>query len=79
MEKGKYVLRSTYQKQVAENKKLLNDIRILTEENPIGSIEKIQLIIEWRKKFNEDKMLAQALKKWAEEGSEKFGINKNKL
>ncbi len=58
--RGKYVKRSTYQKLFEENKKLLKDIRILTEEgiNPRA----ILLKIDWRKKFKEDKDLNDLIK-----------------
>lgn len=45
------VSRSEYQKVVEENKRLLNDIRILTTEG--FSLEKILMIKKWRDHFEE--------------------------
>ena len=65
MKKGTYVSRSTYQKVVEENKKLLNDIRILVQERSYLTpppVEKLFVIHKWRKKFNEDRELFEMLK-----------------
>jgi len=67
MKKGTYVLRSTYQKLAEENKRLLNDIRILTEDIVPPTFEKITITRKWRKKITEDKVLAKALQGYAEE------------
>ena len=45
------VSRSEYQKLAEENKRLLNDIRILTTEG--FSMEKILMIKKWRESFEE--------------------------
>lgn len=72
MKRGTYVTRSTYQKVCEENKKLLIDIRILTEEgvNPIA----ILLKEKWRKKFAKDKamnaIIQQACKEYLNEHPE---------
>lgn len=47
------VNRSTYQKAIEENKKLLADIKLLTEKHI--SAEQILCIGKWRKKFREEK------------------------
>jgi hypothetical protein len=58
-ERGKYVLRSTYQKVVEENKKLLADIGLLvSEEYPL---QKIELIAYWQDKFKKDRQLSATI------------------
>ena len=47
------VNRSTYQKAIEENKRLLADIKLLTEKHT--SAEQILCIGKWRKKFREEK------------------------
>ncbi len=61
MKKGTYVSRSTYQKLKEENKKLLSDIRILTESG-FPSADKIMTLAKWRKKFEEDREFYVMLK-----------------
>ncbi len=57
-EKGKYVLRSTYQKVVEENKRLLADIKIFcTDLTP----ERIKLTFKWRERFAKDKALNELI------------------
>jgi aryl carrier-like protein len=51
--RGKYVSRSTYQKLAEENKKLLKDIKILTQEG-LPSVDKIMTLKKWREKFKQD-------------------------
>jgi hypothetical protein len=60
MKRGGYVLRSTYQKVVEENKKLLQDIAVMVQEgiNP----EAILLKIEYREKFKKQRMLTSLIK-----------------
>jgi hypothetical protein len=65
MKRGTYVLRSTYQKVVEENRKLLLDIRILTEETIMPSPERILCKDKWQKKFRKDKQLNALLKEAA--------------
>ncbi len=65
MKRGTYVKRSTYQKVVEENRRLLTDIRVLTIEGV--SPERILLIQKWRKKFAEDRRFNAILKQMAEE------------
>lgn len=60
--KGTYVSRSTYQRVVEENKKLLNDIRILVAMGP-PSAEKALTRHKWLTKFEEDRELFELLKK----------------
>lgn len=60
MEKGKYVSRSEFQKVCEENKRLVNEIRILVDENP--SIEKVKITLKWHTKFNEGREFAEFLK-----------------
>jgi len=57
------VSRSVYQKVVEENKKLLNDIRILTGEL---TGERIIVATFWKKKFQRDKELIDMIKEWGE-------------
>lgn len=64
MKKGTYVLRSTYQKLAEENKKLLNDIRILSEEG-FSTVERIRTLAKWRKKFKADKEFVKTLKQFS--------------
>lgn len=52
--KGTYVRRSVYQKVVEENKKLLNDIRILTGDLTTKSV---MLGAEWKERFRKDSEL----------------------
>lgn len=59
--KGKYVSRSTYQKLAEENKKLLKDIRILTEEG-FPSAAKIITLDKWRRKFKEERDMFNLLR-----------------
>jgi len=47
------VSRSTYQKAMEENKRLLSDIKTLTEKHT--SAEQVLCIGKWRKKFREEK------------------------
>ena len=61
MNKGTYVSRSTYQKLKEKNKKLLQDIHILTKEG-FPSADKILTIAKWRKKFAEERELFEMLK-----------------
>jgi hypothetical protein len=60
------VNRSTYQKAIQENKRLIADIKLLVEAG--FSAEKILCIKKWREKFNEEKefnlMLMQAVKQY---------------
>lgn len=60
------VNRSTYQKVVEENKKLIEDIKLLVEGG-ISSPEKIICICEWRDKFKQDKELNIMMKRAATE------------
>jgi hypothetical protein len=64
MKHGTYVTRSTYQKVVEENKKLLNDIRILVQERSYQippPVEKLLVIEKWRTKFAQDRELVDML------------------
>lgn len=74
VEKGKYVKRSTYQKLAEENKKLLIDIGILTDEKYSLSAEKLHVVVKWRNKFAKDKefnrMLTEACKQYLKEHPE---------
>lgn len=62
--KRAYVKRSTYQKVVEENKRLLRDIKILSGE---PSAEKMLLTQKWRDKFAKDLELNLLLKAAAEQ------------
>jgi hypothetical protein len=61
MKKGTYVSRSTFQKLKEENKKLLSDIRILSEAG-FPSADKILTLAKWRKKFREEREFNQMLR-----------------
>lgn len=61
-EKGTFVKRSTYQKVVEENKRLLIDIKILTEEQYDLTGERILLKMKWQKKFKEERELNALIK-----------------
>jgi len=65
IDKRRYVFRSTYQKIAEENKRLLNDIKILTSEGI--SAERTLLIIKWRVKFKADKDFTDILQIAAKE------------
>lgn len=58
-EKGTYVKRSTYQKVVEENKKLLCHIKILIGD---PTPDKLKLTIVWKEKFKKDKDLNDFIK-----------------
>jgi hypothetical protein len=55
------VNRSTYQKAVEENKRLIADIQLLVQDG-IPSVKKILCIKKWREKFNEEKEFNLMLK-----------------
>lgn len=57
--RGKYVLRSTYQKKCEENKRLLADIKLLTSDG--FSADRILLREKWNKKFKQDAAFNQML------------------
>jgi len=82
IKKGTYVSRSTYQKVCEENKKLLIDIKILTDEKMALSAEKIFTVKKWRDKFAKDKafneMLVIACKQYLKEHPE-FDITSPKF
>jgi hypothetical protein len=48
MKKGTYVSRSVYQHVKEENKKLLQDLRVISTGNPVKAF---LLRLKWRKKF----------------------------
>lgn len=58
------VSRSTYQKVVEENKRLISDIKLLVEDG-LPSAEKIICIIKWREKFREEKHFNDMMKRVA--------------
>jgi len=58
------VNRSTYQKAVEENKKLIADIKILVEDG-LPSAEKILCIAKWREKFKKEKEFNSLMKQAA--------------
>lgn len=64
--RGKYVSRSTYQKLAEQNKKLINDIRILTQEG-FPSANKILTIKKWRETFEKENELYNLLKTFLKE------------
>ncbi len=53
MKKSNPVSRSTYQKVVEKNKRLLKDIKLLTSNDPALLYKKIKCISKWREKFAE--------------------------
>jgi hypothetical protein len=53
------VSRSVYQKLKEENKRLLDDIRILTD--PIPDEKFMPVLVKWRKKFQEESELNKML------------------
>lgn len=55
------VSRSVYQKLAEENKRLLADIRLLTEDRRVPSAEKILCVIKWQNKFREEKEFNEAM------------------
>lgn len=59
------VSRSIYQKVVEENKRLMSDIRLLTENsfNPL----KLLCIQKWREKFRKEKEFNERMKEFAKE------------
>ena len=46
------VSRSVYQKVKEENKRLIADIKIMSQEST--TVEKIECILKWREKFKKD-------------------------
>ncbi len=60
MKKGTYVSRATFQKVSQENKKLRQDIFILTQAG-MPSFEKIELAKTWRDKFAADKAMQDSI------------------
>ena len=64
MEKGKYVSRSVYQKQVEENRRLLADIYTLVMSKGV-SPHRIIVKEKWERKFTEEQKLKQLLHDYA--------------
>lgn len=58
----KYVLRSTYQVLVEQNKKLISDIQVLVSNSIPPSFEKLTVVEKWRKYFNSGEQLIELLK-----------------
>ncbi len=58
----KYVSRSRFQKEAEKNKRLMRDIYILCSEEYSLTPEIIKLRGEWRKKFNEERVLNDLIK-----------------
>lgn len=54
------ISRSVYQKVKEENKRLLNDIKLLVQETP--SADKILCIIKWRELFEKEREFNEAIK-----------------
>ena len=74
------VKRSTYQKVVEDNKKLLVDIKVLvSEKTPV--IKKIRLTKEWREKFNKEdefnKMMKEIAVEYIKNNPEEFTFLKD--
>ena len=69
------VNRSTYQKAVEENKKLIANIKLLVEDG-LPSAEKILCIAKWRKKFNKEKefnsMMKQAARQYIKDHADEL-------
>lgn len=66
MKKGQYVLRKTYQKLAAENKRLLSDIRILTDSDWFKHMpEKIFITARWRKRWDTERELVKMIREYA--------------
>lgn len=62
MKPGTYVSRAVYAKLQAENRRLLADIKVMA----CGEVfDAIQMRIKWRKRFRDEEMLNQAIKKAA--------------
>lgn len=59
MDKGKYVSRSTYQKVVEENKKLLADIKVLVE---VDGEKYIEVHDRWLNFFQKRRQLGDAIR-----------------
>ena len=55
------VNRSTYQKAIEDNKRLLADIKLLVEEG-MPSSEKMLCMIKWRDKFKKEKEFNSLMK-----------------
>jgi hypothetical protein len=70
------VNRSTYQKAIEENKRLLADIQLLVQDGFPPSVEKILCIKKWREKFNEEKdfnlMLKQVARKYIKDHADEL-------
>lgn len=69
------VNRSTYQKVVEENKRLLADIKLLVEDG-LPSSEKILCIGKWRDKFKKEKefndLMRQAAKQYVKDHADEL-------
>ncbi len=72
--KESIVSRSVYQKVVEENKRLLIDIKILTDEKQLMTVGRIFTVKKWRDKFAKDKefnkMISEACKQYLKEHPE---------
>ncbi len=69
MKKGTYVLRSTYQKLAEENKRLKEDLRIITsaDRDNKGEMHNARLtLLKWRKYFLSLKNFFDGLKEYAQ-------------
>jgi len=64
MERGKYVSRSVYQKQVEENRRLLADIYVLVMSKGV-SPERIIVKDKWERKFTAERELREVLSEYA--------------
>lgn len=60
------VSRSTYQKVVEENKRLLSDIKLLVKDG-IPSYDQIRCMKKWREKFSKEKEFHDMLRKAAKQ------------
>jgi len=69
MENGKYVSRSVYQKLKEENKRLLEDIKILSmpATTQYSLMKKNKVKDKWQNKFEHDTEIAYVLKQSAQE------------
>lgn len=55
MKHGQYVKRSTYQKVVEQNKKLMQDIRLLVTDDDNKIMDAVHLQMKYQDQFKEEK------------------------
>ncbi len=60
-----HVSRSVYQKLAEENKKLIQDISVLVLDKYFLTSDRINVLMKWRYKFEQDKQLVDMLREMA--------------